>query len=290
MTDSHALNACFALLDVLRQRHGKKSMVVEHPDELDRINKPVDCIIESNGGQTVAVEHTTIESIENQRKFSSMARRFVRWIEETDAIPSDCYAVLALPVNFFRSFNDGYREQYVRVFRDWINEALPALQTANSNKGVPKEIAGNRFWLAYGGAYPRIYGKISPRISVGDTVEAERIRRIEYVFTAKLPKLARYRVYGTKTLLIFDDADISLSNKWLVQDAIAAVVQTDEWVLPDKIVNMTQGVEDNIVDAWFLKDGHSWNDDVVNVDRFSRIARICDRESQFKQPDRHLSI
>jgi hypothetical protein len=62
------------------------------------------------------------------------------------------------------------------------------------------------------------------RWSPGKT-ESERRRRLERALGDKTPKLTAVKAKGSadRSILVLEDADIALSNPWLVRDAIAEI-------------------------------------------------------------------
>jgi hypothetical protein len=106
------------------------------PDEVNRRTPDVDFLLfsSSNENDKIAVEHTRVESFNEEIKYVKMWRDIVCSINAgcRQRIPPDCYYFLAAPPILVGSLVGKRRGQFVSDLSSWVAETAPKLLQVDS--------------------------------------------------------------------------------------------------------------------------------------------------------------
>jgi hypothetical protein len=219
------------------------------------------------GGQNIAFEHTGIEAFPGQIRLGKEAARLFDPIAErfkAFAAADECIQLL-VPVDATSALKTKDIASVQDALRVWIEQTAPTLPVSRyprhllpivkvEPQGIPFKVSlhrfndcgamGGRFW------YVRSTGP----------VEEGRHQRLTQTRDKKFGKLAEWKKQtGARTILILEDADISLTNEQLVADTFARV-EEGHVDLPDEVYVVT-----TFTKTWYVtclrRPGHTYYDD-----------------------------
>jgi len=250
MTDTfHEGKACDAVLRFIEAREGTTREAVRCPDR-EGHSDPVEltCLL---NGSLFAFEHTGIEPFSRQIELGKHAAAFFQPIEEALAaiLPHTELFHLHVPVDATR----GLKPRNIPTIRQnivaWVQAVAPTLplntrarltspQRNVSVTGVPFPMSLYRSARLIPPGDPLIiYHGVS-----GDREKARR-DRIEEGYNKKIGKLGAWkRNSNARTILIFEDNDIQLTNPSVDTEAVLDIVATAT-ERPDEIHLVTSCVE-----------------------------------------------
>lgn len=264
MTD-HETTACAAVIDIINRRSGKFYQIASRPDKQNRNSRDIDFIITVDEGPDIAVEHTTLDSFNNQRGLGQMVVQFIGRVEQQfcQFLPANTYYKLTLPSNFIRDTSKREQRDAISQLLEWMPKIINTLSP--HGRQVSIDLVDGRFkaWLERGGTHPRLNGRLLPGQIAPTNLEEQRIERLDRAMKDKLPKLAPYSKTGYETLLILDDTDYALSNSRLIEEATLYLRSNHLSLLPDHIYQLTT-FKDEIVEGWVLKERGLWAEQILN--------------------------
>lgn len=252
-----------ALLFVIWKRRHFLYVIADRPDEQNRGKKDIDFVLQSAGHPGIAVEHTSIESFEGQRRVGFIHADFTKHVEQLVAVPPDTYLKLACPTEMHVQLSKRERDRLVPSVAAWVTQTVPLLKP--HGRSLPLTIAGGKFtiWIGQGGSHPQLNGKLLAALMAPKNLDESREQRLERALLEKLPKLLRYDEQGMLTYLILEDWDISLSNSMIVKDVLLKLRRKHADLLPYGILQVTS-YRDKIVEAWLVKEGEKWSSRIYN--------------------------
>jgi hypothetical protein len=192
-------NVVGAFVEHLRD-HGHPELGIEYfPDQQNRSSQDIDAI-----AFPFAIEHTSIDTVENQRRNKDWFGKFANPLRE--ALGSNVPFYLNITISY-DSIRRGPALDDVRTaFESWVREKSPSLQEGcscvSSTEGIPFdfEVEKRNDWTP---------GLILTRRAPTDDTLAERMSN---TIEKKAGKLQRYHSAYTTVLLIEND-DRILMNK-----------------------------------------------------------------------------
>lgn len=260
LDDDHRL--CLQVARFLAVRLGRSpddvtiQRVPEHdPSEDDH---PVDLIVEA-GGEVWAIEHTLVETFENQLQDNARLSEFFDPLRMSveDFLPEGHYQVV-VPVGVV----DGLRGPDLDELRQDVEAAIRSQAHEMYEKGTESAFVRRPIDPASGVAGLELHyrppfelGARSFEVARWRPDESEQLRsaRVQRALYDKLPKLHSTISEGVdRTVLILEDRDIALSNPWLVQDAVDPSVLEDE--MADWTVVIAAGSQPRLATVIFEKD------------------------------------
>lgn len=190
----------------------------------------VDLVVEVEG-ERWAIEHTQVETYENQLQDDARLRSLVDPIR--DAVSSELpvgHYTLVVPIGVV----DGIKGRELETLRAEITAAIEASAEALCEEGKAQQFVRKRVDVeaSIEGIelqYRPPYEPGDRSFNVGrwslDEIEDERRRRLERALRDKVPKLTAAIEEGDaeRSVLVLEDADIALSNPWLIQHAIEEI-------------------------------------------------------------------
>ena len=205
MKDCEVINAFVAY----RREHGHPGLKVDRwPDKENRKSSDIDAI-----AGDFAIEHTSVDTVENQRRDSAHFKRVVGDIrgELSGKVPFRLRIFVE-----WSAVRVGQDWSVIReALKDWILTKAPSLPDGRHviDDGT---IAGVPFGLRITKGSDRSPGIIFGRTEPHDDTFPARIRK---QFDRKIAKLAKYAPEKT-TILLVESSDLALMNQGILLDAI----------------------------------------------------------------------
>lgn len=177
------------------------------PDEENRNSSDIDAI-----AGPFAIEHTSVDTIKNQRLKSDW---FLKVVGELEAEFLNKVPYRLDIIFHFESINKGQNWQSIRnALNSWITNYSPLLSDGkhkiNGIEGIPFEFHAIK-------ASIRHPGLTFARIDPGDKTLAARLRQ---QLSKKAEKLAFYKKDGKTTVLLVESDDIALMNRHIMLEAL----------------------------------------------------------------------
>jgi hypothetical protein len=205
MTDADVVAAFVSHL----RTHGHPGLKIERrPDQENRGSPDIDAI-----AGTFAIEHTSVDTLPNQRRDSSW---FMRVIGDLEAELGSLLPFRLSVTIEYAAVTLGQDWSAVRdALRRWIVVEAPTLADGRAVIDVP----GVPFRLHVSKATQRAPGLFFARLEPEDDTLARRVRAAA---DRKAEKLAPYRAAGMTAILLIENGDIALMNDSKMLDAIRA--------------------------------------------------------------------
>ena len=271
----HEARACEAVIEIIRRRSRQRYRIESRPDKENRGSQDIDFILSSKDVATkFAVEHTTLESFENQRTDSHMIDSFVERLKkecEGHVRPYTFY-LLHIPTDMVRRTKGKQQERIIDELLTWIPTVMDDMDPYK-NRWASIETFGHRIWLSMRNSYHFSRILVPAQIVPYDEDSQRRVARVDRALADKLPKLHDYKTAGYDTILILEApwADI-LSNSTLVAESTMRASVGHEHHLPDYIYQVSSFV-DRIDEGWVLKDHAQWRKDVPENGPYRNLAQ-----------------
>ena len=204
MTDREVIEAFIAHL----RDHGFPGLKVDRwPEDENRSSKEIDTL-----AGPLAIEHTSVDTLPNQRRDSDWFMKAVGGIE------AELSGSLPFRLNIsldYEAIAKGQRWVSIRnALKNWIIEDSPNLP---DGRHILENVSGIPFRLRVTKASDRRPGLFIARYVPEDETLPERIR---LQFGAKSGKLAKYKDRGLITVLLVESDDIALMNGSVMFEAI----------------------------------------------------------------------
>jgi hypothetical protein len=189
--------------------HGHPGLKVDRrPDEENRGSPDIDAI-----AGRFAIEHTSIDTIPNQRRDSDWFMRAVGDIERELDVSE---ARLNITIEY-DAVTLGQDWTAVRAaFKGWVVGAAPHLldgrHVVEASAAIPFRLHVVKSSARRPGVF---FGRFAP-------VDATLSARIRASFDRKSEKLAKYRAPGVVTVLLVESSDIAMMNDAVMLDGIRA--------------------------------------------------------------------
>jgi hypothetical protein len=205
------------------------------------------------GTQPYAIEHTRIETFPGQIEASVDFRRFIDPVIEelSGQLPKPGIYNLYFPLPHRLGVAANQLEKIRKDFIAWVREEAQHLHERNPGRptrerqprgfdeqyravppGFSYEVILRR--EAHWARTSRHEGILLAALIAPQDVEAQRTRRLQGALERKCPKLQACKEDGARTILIFEDSDIFLSNEILIGDALVRLLK-ERSDTPDEI-------------------------------------------------------
>jgi hypothetical protein len=238
-------NIIKALIEIILRREGVRFKIESEPEKINRKTKDIEAILVSNN-RRIAVEHTRIESFKNQ--ISNVHRLIpARTRIENELrgrVPDDRYFVLTLPVEYL---NLGEKRT-----------AKLTLPDADQNVCLECRWSSNK-----------LNGTVITSLFAPKSLNQKRSERYEKIFSDKLPKLHLYEERKCETVLALEDIDMALSNLNVAEDLLHQISYHHKNVIPMSIYYFATTNKNNIYEAYVIKEGDKWLENVANRGPFT---------------------
>lgn len=206
-------------------KHGYSNLQIGcYPDEMNRTTADIDAI-----AGHIAIEHTSIDTIPNQRLNSD---RFLKVIGNLEQEFADLpfYLGITFEESAITTGQDwlAIRER----LKNWINKDIPGLSV--DKPYAPYSVPGIPFTIYVTKNTDQSNGLSFSRFAPGDNTLSDRVKDL---FDKKAAKLNKYQRDGKLTLLLVENSDIALMNDNKLLNAI-------QQAYPD-------GLPDGIDEIWY---------------------------------------
>ncbi len=216
--------ACDAVLRFLETREGGVRQNLRFPELEDRKHRvELVCLINR---QLYALEHTGIEPFSGHMQVDAEAqRRIGRLVERLHALlPQTEEFELQVPFDELIALRGKKLDNVHRALAEWMLQVAPTLPIAPIGRYVPTPSAyvpGVPFPVRFHRMTPiGLQNKLQVNLVVSD-VETRRLDRLRKALADKCPKLAGWKAeHGARTVLIFEQNDIQLTNAHNVTDVL----------------------------------------------------------------------
>jgi len=195
-----------AFISYLRQKGYPNLKVERRPEEENRNSSDIEAI-----AGPFAIEHTSIDTIINQRRDSDWFFKAVGGLEELTQ-QLTCRLSITIPYEGVQIGQDWSKVR--ESFKAWIMNASPTLpdgmHIVSNEAGIPFEFHVKK-------SSERKPGLFFARFAPEDNSLPERIR---LHLARKAQKLKPYKKQGYATILLVESDDIALMNENIMLDAI----------------------------------------------------------------------
>ena len=242
---------CDAVVKALEKWTGAPRREVRRP-ETDGVGPPVDLRLKL-GDQDYAIEHTRIESFENQIGVDTIAAAIVRHIKEKIPypFPSSAYYELQFPLGLRLPKGKRKRARALAALVAWVRAAertlhkrnairlLPVLNPHMANDWIPGTPDGFdcEFRLLHWAVVPLMGAKpgtLGFRFILPDDREGMLERRLRRSFAKKCPKLEECKHEGARTALVLESGTPGLRSFAFRGDLLPSVLASGASA-PDEI-------------------------------------------------------
>lgn len=268
--------ACDAALRLLEEREEARRGRIRFPEK-DHIGSPVELRVQI-GAHEYAIEHTLIEAFPGQiaadQRFATLIDPIVK--ELSGQLPKPGVYYVYFPIDTRVALSKAKLVELRVGLTEWIRSNAATLHAEQPERrsrnhqprghvgvrkgtptGLPFEVTLRRqvHWNDSG----RHDGFLIPARFSPDDVEKLRLNRLAVALDKKCPKLKRCKQDGARSILVLEDTDISLSNQWVIGDALQAVARGRS-DMPDEIFLLAA-----VAEPWTLwtlwRDGVFWPDE-----------------------------
>ena len=192
-----------AFVDYLKVKGHPDLKIDRYPEDEDRNSKEIDAI-----AGPFAIEHTSIETLPNQRRDSSWFDRVVGDLEPEFKDELDYRIKISIPYEGIKTGQNW--KDIERSLREWIRSRSPELPDGLS---LIERIDGIPFTLWVFKSSTGRPGLIFSRTAPHDNTLPYRLRN---QLNRKAEKLAPYKEKGYTTILLFESNDIALMDEILM--------------------------------------------------------------------------
>ena len=196
-----------AFVAYLRENGHPDLQVDRWPDKENRASSDIDAL-----AGTFAIEHTSIDTLPNQRRDSDWFLQAVGGLRQE--LSNKCPFRLSISIEY-RAITKGQDWGVIRQgLKNWITNEVARLM---DGRHILDDIAGVPFRLHVRKASDRPPGVFFARFTPDDDTLPNRIRA---QFDRKAKKLERYQSLRKKTVLLVENEDSALMNEGKMLDAI----------------------------------------------------------------------
>ena len=226
--------ACDAVMRHLEKWTGETRTDIRYP-EIDDVGPPVE-LRTRLGNQDYAIEHTRVESFDNQIKAGISIGEINNYIKDrfTDPLPGPVYYELQLPMDVCLPEKRKDRERTLSTLGKWIRESAHCMQGRNTDLFTPMyapirsqvwhedcatgaplgiryeiKLLRTKLWPPALHTAGRKPGTIVLWNNYPDEDERNHrhFKRLQRAFDKKCPKLKRCRDEGARTVLVLEAID-----------------------------------------------------------------------------------
>lgn len=257
---------CDAVVKFLEKYTGETCTDIRFPEN-DGVGPPVDLRLKL-GTNEYAIEHTRIESFENQIGFGVPFGQISDHIADriSDNLPGRACYQLNVPVDVSLPERSNKRERVLDDIIEWIQRSAFCMEARNTDQfglvrspiwhedcvtGIPQRL-GYKIELRRSSFWPRteahyILGRkpgsiiVCPVYPVDDDLEKRRFKRLRRAFERKFPKLERCRDEGARTVLVLESVESSFTRFVEIGNVLPVLLAmcTDA---PDEIYLVESGI------------------------------------------------
>ena len=217
--------------------------IVSWPDEVNRTTKDIDALVEDKQ-QKIAIEHTSIDILPNQREDDSIYFQVVKGL--TDELSKLLKFRITIIIQSY-SIKKGQSYRLLRdQFKEWLIFNVPKLPYGNH------KILDTELPFVFEVKKEKL-GK--NKIAIGRDVPFDDtfLNRLTLILNEKYKKIKKYEEYGYRTFILVENSDIQLMSSFKIFDAIHDNNSTFEKKSVDEIWFADTSIENNF-EYWLLND------------------------------------
>lgn len=213
------------------------------PDEVNRTTKDVDALVKSKY-QKIAIEHTSIDVLPNQRKDDAVYHQVVKGIRE-ELIDKLKYRITILIPSF--SITKGHNYKQLREsLKNWLLDNIPDLpfgKVTIINSGLPFQ-----FEVKKEESGPN-------KIAIGRDTPFDNTftKRLSSKLKEKSAKLQNYKQTDFKTIILVENSDIQLMSSEIIFNGLHDINSDFEKDSVDEIWFADTAIK-NSLEFWLLYD------------------------------------
>jgi len=262
-------NIIKALIEIILRREGVCFKIESEPEKINRKTKDIEAILVSNN-RRIAVEHTRIESFTNQiSNVHHLIPARTRIEDELKGrVPDDRYFVLTLPVEYLCALSKRDMDKQVSVIIAWAAQESSNLGEKRTAKLTLPD-ADQNVCLECRWSSNKLNGTVITSLFAPKSLDQKRSERYEKIFNDKLPKLHLYEERKCETVLALEDIDTALSNLNVAEDLLQQISHHHKNVIPMSIYYFATTNKNNIYEAYVIKEGDKWLENVANRGPFT---------------------
>ena len=190
-----------AFIEYLRE-HGYPALkICGHPDEKNRTSSDIDAIAGS-----FAIEHTSIDTLPNQRRNNEWFMKVVEGLEEEFSTQLSFRPSISFYDGSIAKGQDW--KKICQGFKNWINEEKDNPRLADGSHWI-NNVPGIPFPFHVIKEHDSAQGVRFSRFPPEDTDLPNRVRKL---FDRKAKKLEKYQNLGKTTVLLVESNDIALMD------------------------------------------------------------------------------
>ena len=180
-------------------------IVSSYPDEANRASKDIDAIAEEEGHPTLAIEHTKILTLKDQKRESAWFMKAFGSLEAEFANALPRSVSLVFP---YKSVVLGQRWKEIRdAIRRWLVSAIPSLPVGRSDPVIPGVPFKLTVWCRQEGR-SLLLSRWEPVVESRDSLKVQIGKQLSH----KYETLGWYRASGATSILLLESDDIALVN------------------------------------------------------------------------------
>jgi len=238
------------VLKYISKKINQPYRIISYPDEVNR-NSPACDMLVSFGDKKFAIEHTSIDSIPNQRRDSN---RFIKLLsplenELDNKLPMPGHYQLVIDMDVIPALNRSNGSKIYQSIKDWCIKIAPTLSMGGTHSdkkhfardripGVPFKITLYK--------WPRRDGEFRIARFSPEQIEEKREEVLKQALCSRGEKVVNYKKKGYRTILILESNDRALANFSDIENALNnAVEELKNIELPDEIYSIETEIEDD---------------------------------------------
>ena len=183
------------------------------------------------GAQEYAIEHTRIESYENQIRTDVVANQIIRHIRKNipNPFPNPAYYELQFPIDISFPKGKTKRERALDNLVEWVRANERIFRDRNADRFLPvgNPHMANDCIRGTSAGFDCVFdllhwpiaslirrnpGTLSFRFIPPDDLEGPRTDRLKQAFSRKCPKLQTCKTQGARTVLVLESSDSGLMS------------------------------------------------------------------------------
>lgn len=246
----HEKKVIIEVLKYISKKIKQPFRIISYPDEVIRKSPACDMLV-SFGNKKFAIEHTSIDSIPNQRRDNN---RFIKLLaplknELNGKLPTPGHYKLIIDMDVIPALKRSNESKIYQSIKEWCKKIAPTLSMRGTHSdkkhferdripGVPFELT--LYKLPGRDGEFRI-GRFSP-----EQIEEKRKGVLKQALCSRGEKVVNYKKEGCRTILILESNDRALANFNDIDNALNnAVEELKNIELPDEIYLIETEIEDD---------------------------------------------
>jgi len=238
------------VLKYISKKINQPYRIISYPDEVIRKSPACDMLV-SFGNKKFAIEHTSIDSIPNQRRDNN---RFIKLLaplknELNGKLPTPGHYKLIIDMDVIPALNKSNESKIYQSIKEWCKKIAPTLSMGGAYSGKKHfkrgRIPGVPFELTLYKS-PRRDGEFRIGRFSPEQIEEKRKEVLKQALCSRGEKVFNYKKEGYHTILVLESNDRALANFNDIGNALNnAVEELKNIELPDEIYLIETEIEDD---------------------------------------------